>query len=244
MKLNRYGLTNSIGMAKKAVFSPVFLFLLITGATGCVNTDYKKGDLIFEDNFNGDLSDWIIETEVSEGAKAAVVDGKLVIDVDRGATVWLDKKLSGNLSIDYDRRVIMEEGENDRLSDLNQFWMAGDPQNKDLFTRRGVFEEYDSLQMYYFGIGGNRNTTTRFRKYTGSGEKVLIDEFQQEEYMLEPNKTYHVRTIVYNGTTKVFLDGEELFSYENNESYKEGYFGIRTTESRHEIDNVKIYKLK
>lgn len=78
----------------------------------------------------------------------------------------------------------------------------------------------------------------------GSEEKVLIHDFQEEQYMLKPNKTYHVRTIVYNGTTKIFLNGEELFSYKDNEPYKEGYFGLRTTESRQEIDNVKIYSLK
>ncbi|MBZ9630064.1 DUF6250 domain-containing protein [Salegentibacter sp. LM13S] len=211
---------------------------------GCGRGDYKRDELIFEDDFEDTLSNWIIETEISEDAKATITDGKLVIDVDRGATVWLDKKLSGNISIEYHRRVVMENGKNDRLSDLNQFWMAGDPGNEDLFTRRGVFEEYDSLELYYFGIGGNRNTTTRFRKYTGTGKKDLIHDFQKEKYMLEPNKTYRVKTIIYNGVTKVFLDGKELFSYEDSDPYKEGYFGIRTTESRHEIDNVKIYSLK
>jgi rhamnogalacturonan endolyase len=223
---------------------PLFLFLPILFSAGCGSDDYKKDELIFEDSFEGNLSNWIIETEVSEEAKATIEDGKLVIDVDRGATVWLDKKLSGNISIEYDRKVVMEDGKNDRLSDLNQFWMAGDPKNLNLFTRRGVFEEYDSLQLYYFGIGGNRNTTTRFRKYTGTGDKDLIHNFNEEKYMLEPNKTYQIKTIVYNGVTKVFLDGEELFSYKDKEPYKEGYFGIRTTESRQEIDNVKIYSLK
>ncbi len=168
----------------------------------------------------------------------------MVIDVDRGATVWLKEELSGNILIEYERKVVMEDGKNDRLSDLNQFWMAKDPQNTNLFTREGNFREYDSLRMYYYGIGGNTNSTTRFRKYAGNGDRVLIHDLQEDEYLLEPNKTYTLKTVVYDGVTKVYVDDEEFFSYEDEEPLSEGYFGFRTTESRHEIDNLKIYSLQ
>lgn len=68
----------------------------------------------------------------------------------------------------------MNGGKNDRISDLNQFWMANDPNNYNLFTRNGVFEAYDSLQLYYVGMGGNSNTTTQLRKYRGNGQRVLL----------------------------------------------------------------------
>ena len=219
------------------------LFLLIT-CLSCKEKEYEKDELLFEENFEEDLSQWVVETGYSPDANAGIKDGKLVIDVDRGATVWLKEELSGNILIEYDRKVIMEDGENDRLSDLNQFWMARDPKNANLFTRDGNFGEYDSLRMYYFGIGGNTNSTTRFRKYAGNGDRILIHDLEEEEYLLEPNKIYHVKTVVYDGVTKVYVDDKEFFSYEDEEPLLEGYFGFRTTESRHEIDNMKIYSLQ
>ena len=33
--------------------------------------------------------------------------------------------------------------------------------------RSGAFAEYNDLLTYYVGLGGNRNTTTRFRRYIG-----------------------------------------------------------------------------
>lgn len=222
----------------------ISVFLVTVLFASCGESDSDKKELLFEDDFSGDLSNWIIETGESEDANVSIENEKLVIDVDRGATVWLDKKLSGNIQIEYNRRVVMEGGKNDRLSDLNQFWMANDPKRTNLFTRQGNFKEYDSLQLYYFGIGGNRNTTTRFRKYTGKGERVLIHDFREEKHMLEPNQTYHVKTIFRDGLTKVYIDGEEVFSFEDEEPYTEGYFGLRTTESRHEIDDLKIYRIE
>ena len=138
----------------------------------------------------------------------------------------------------------MNNGKNDRLSDLNQFWMASDPRNPDLFTRTGVFSQYDSLLLYYVGFGGNTNSTTRFRKYNGKGERVLYTDLTDKEHLLQPNKEYTITTIVYNRVTKFFVDGKEFFSFNDPEPLREGYFGFRTTESRHEIDDFKVYQLK
>lgn len=227
---------------RRSLYTTAILVTLLS--TSCLKNSSDKKELIYEDDFSSDLSNWIIETGESEDAKVTIEDEKMIIDVDRGATVWLDKKLSGNIQIEYDRKVVMEGGKNDRLSDLNQFWMANDPKRNSLFTRHGIFKEYDSLQLYYFGVGGNRNTTTRFRKYNANGDRVLIHDLREEKHMLQPNKTYHVKTIFRDGVTKVYIDGEELILFEDDEPYTNGYFGIRTTESRHEIDNLKIYRIE
>tara|TARA_R110002050_G_scaffold261556_1_gene401680 strand:+ start:197425 stop:198129 length:705 start_codon:yes stop_codon:yes gene_type:complete len=205
---------------------------------------YQKGDLLFEDDFDKNLSNWKVETDTLRNTKIEIVDGKLIVDVDCGATIWLNKKLSGNILIEYKRRVVMKGGKNDRLSDLNQFWMANDPENSTLFTRNGTFSQYDNLELYYFGIGGNRNTTSRFRKYLGNGERNLFEDLRENEFLLKPNKTYYIQTVVYNGIIKVFVDNKEYFSFLDENPLKNGYFGFRTTESRHEIDNLKIYSLK
>jgi rhamnogalacturonan endolyase len=208
-----------------------------------VNTN-QKDSLIYSDNFSNDLSNYILEFPDTPESKVEILDGKLVVDVNGGTTVWLNKKLKGDIRIEYYRKVIVDNGINDRLSDLNQFWMASDPRNNNLFTRSGLFHEYDSLSLYYFGFGGNTNTTTRFRKYTGDGRRVLIHDLKEQKFLLEANKTYKIEIVVYKGTTKVLIDGQEFSLFTDPEPLKEGYFGFRTTESRQEIDDLKIYSLK
>ena len=205
---------------------------------------YNKVRVLYFDNFEQNMKNWIVETPDSPQSKVSIENGKLVIDVNNGATVWFNKKLSGNIMIEYNRKVVMNNGENDRLSDLNQFWMATDPRRENVFTRSGIFSEYDSLKLYYAGIGGNTNSTTRFRKYQGDGERTLIFDLQDERHLLKPNKTYLIQLVVYNGTTKVYVDGEFYFSFTDDEPLTEGYFGFRTVMSHQEVENFKVYELK
>jgi rhamnogalacturonan endolyase len=159
-------------------------------------------------------------------------------------TTWLNKLLQGNILIEYKRTVLVDGGVNDRLSDLNQFWMSADPRNNNLFTRKGIFEAYDSLRLYYVGMGGNTNTTTRFRKYHGDGQKPLLQEYLDKAHLLQPNKTYHIQTIVYNGATQFIVDGIPYFTYKDASPLTSGYFGFRSTQSRQAIDEVRVYALE
>lgn len=87
--------------------------------------------------------------------------------------------MSGNVTIEYDACVAVEGKPDDRLSDLNCFWMASDPKASDIWKRmnwrNGVFVNCYSLQLYYLGYGGNYNSTTRFRRYDGN-EAAVTDE--------------------------------------------------------------------
>jgi len=205
---------------------------------------YQKGKLIYRDDFEQGIQNWVVETPASPNSKVGIENGKLVIDVDQGATVWFNKKLSGNILIEYHRKVIMDNGPNDRLSDLNQFWMACDPRQENIFTRKGTFAEYDSLRLYYAGIGGNSNSTTRFRKYPGNGDRILLSDLSDEQHLLKPNKNYLIQLVVYNGTTKVFVDGEQYFSFTDDNPLTEGYFGFRTVKSHQAIVDYKVYRLR
>ena len=217
-------------------------------AQGVLDTNsieqYIKDRLLYQDNFDQNMNDWKVETPESPNSKVEIKNGKLIINVDHGATIWFKKKLSGNILIEYDRKVIMNDVHNDRLSDLNQFWMATDPFRENVFTRSGIFSEYDSLQLYYAGIGGNSNTTTRFRKYLGNGERKLLFDLQDKQHLLKPNKNYFIQIIVYNGTTKYFVNSEQYFSFRDEKPLTEGYFGFRTVKSHQELDNFKVFKLK
>jgi hypothetical protein len=235
----------------KFLFYPLFRFMRnevmgsLLGVAVCFGPATVLGQkLIILENFDHPLDTTLWKTEMVPGPDASVEskNGKLVIDSPGGVSVWLNKMLVGNIAIEYDWKVIVDGGKNDRLSDLNQFWMATDPENKNLFTRNGVFETYDSLQLYYVGMGGNGNTTTRFRKYQG-GKRKLIQEYLDQEHLLVPNHQYHIRIVVRNGHITFSVDGRLFFSYKDPLPLTQGYFGFRSTWSRHEIDNFSVYQL-
>ena len=205
-----------------------------------------KEQILFEEKFNKllDTAIWKIELQPSPGSTVKVTDGSLQLQTGAGVTVWLTKLLKGNIMITYDRKVIMGSGPFDRLSDLNQFWMASDPHNPDLFTRHGKLETYDSLQLYYVGMGGNSNTTTRFRRYDGKGNRQLIAEHLDSTHLLKPDYTYQVKTIINKGQVSYWVDNKLYFSYTDPAPLREGYFGFRSTKSNQQISNLRIYQLK
>lgn len=225
----------------KALF--VTMLLAAGGAQAACESWGTPGAMLHQDSFDGPLKGYVSEYARKPGNFIGTRDGRLVIDVDSGATVWLDKALSGDILIAYTRRVVMEGGPNDRLSDLNHFWMARDPARTNLFTRPGKFEDYDDLDMYYAGMGGNTNTSTRLRRY-GGGQRVLVGERLDPAWMLQPNRDYRVEIAVYQGCTRMRVDGREVFSYRDPQPFTRGYTGFRTTWSRQTIDNLIIHQLK
>jgi len=230
---------------QQRVISFILLTHFISFCT-IVDAQFEKGTLIYADDFNDalDSSKWIVEMASAPNSSVYNQKGNLVLDTKGGVTVWFNHLLTNNIRIEYDRKVVVAGGVNDRLSDLNQFWMALDPRNANLFTRSGVLESYDSLQLYYLGMGGNSNRTTRFRKYEGNGQRTLIQEFTDSTHLLQPNKIYHITIIVNNGTTSFWVDDKCYFTYNDPAALKEGYFGFRSTKSRQEVSRFRVYQLQ
>lgn len=206
-------------------------------------------EFIVEDNFNSNLSNWIIEQR--EGGTASIKDGQFDIDDFAGCTAWFNQKFEGNVMIEYDALVIDQGGDNDRVSDLNCFWMAKDIYNPNDFfatsdTRNGKFQNYHNLQLYYVGLGGHDNTKTRFRRYEGGGERPCLPEHDLDDpnYLINANKVNKIRLIVFKDIVQYYFNGQLVFDYLDDKPYKEGYFGIRTYKNHLTIDNFKVYKLK
>jgi Domain of unknown function (DUF6250) len=204
-----------------------------------------KRKLIFEDNFSEAVlsASWIVEKANKEDSVYSIINGQLQLNSEGGITLWYKNELKGNVLIEYDRIIVIDNGKHDRLSDLNQFWMATDPQHK-MFTRKGGFREYDSLQMYYVGMGGNYNTTTRMRRYDGKGALQIVGEYTDSAHLLKPNKIYHIQLKVENGVSAFWVDDKEYFSFKDDKPLMNGWFAIRSTKSRQLIDNVKIWQLE
>jgi rhamnogalacturonan endolyase len=215
-----------------------------TGAEPAACTRWgTPGAMLYQDDFAGPLQGWVAEYARKPGNTVEIKGGRLLMDVDGGATVWLDKPLSGNVLIAFTRRVVVDGGRNDRLSDLNVFWMARDPRRENLYTRSGRFEDYDDLALYYVGIGGNRNTTTRLRRY-GDGRRELVGEYVDTAHLLAPNRDYRIEIAVFDGCTRVRVDGVDWFAYRDPHPFTQGYFGLRTTWSRQTVDDLTIQRLE
>ena len=192
---------------------------------------------------------WKIESE-SPDYKLTFFGDTLEIVSPKGLTLWRKEKMQGNVTIEYDACVVVENDE-DRLSDLNCFWSASDPLYPDNLWEReewrsGIFANCYSLQLYYLGYGGNYNTTTRFRRYDGNEETKpeILREFTDEAHLLVPNHWYHVK-ITNNGNKVAYsIDGEQLVDFRDAEPLKAGWFGFRTTLSRTRITNFRSESLE
>lgn len=195
--------------------------------------------------FTPDLKDWLVEQ--MPGGRVYVENGALVIEDVGGCTVWYRHQLTAPVEITYDAEVIMQDGPFDRLSDLNCFWMAQTPREPagliaSTGHRTGKFATYDTLATYYVGYGGNYNSTTRFRRYTGTGDRPLLPEndLGDPAHLLQPNRVYHLKLVARDGRAEYWRDGERIFSYQDPTPLTSGYFGFRTVKSHLVIRNLRI----
>lgn len=206
----------------------------------------SSGTVLHRDEFAGDLSQWVVEQQ--PGGTVRVHDGALEIEDSAGCTVWFRPKLTAPVVITYEVTLITAGGPHDRLSDLNCFWMASDPRRPgDLFAeghgRNGLFATYDPLRTYYVGLGGNTNTTTRFRRYDGTGARPLLPGHERTapEDLLTPGKTYAIRLeALPDGTVRYSVNGRLLFEWIDPQPLKEGWFGFRTVKSHQRIRHFKV----
>ncbi len=193
-----------------------------------------------------DPGPWVVE-QMPSGTITAK-DGVLEISDAGGCTVWYREKLTAPVIISYEVTVISAGGPHDRVSDLNCFWMATDPKSPTGCPfapghgRTGRFEDYDSLRTYYVGLGGNENTTTRFRRYAGDGTKPLLPEhdLHDKNFLLQPNQTYRIEISVRDGIVEYRRDGEVLFSWRDPAPLTNGWFGFRTVHSHQVIQNFRV----
>ena len=212
------------------------------------------GPTLFRDDFNAApnlfSASWAVEQESKNDQSVVKAEnGRLTIDVSGGCTVWFRHELSGPVRIEYEATLIARGGKNDRVSDLNCFWMARNRNGNSVLTgkrRGGAFAEYDTLCAYYVGLGGNANTTTRFRRYIGkAGVRPLLPEhdLQAPEFLLKPNVRQKIRLIACDNLIQFWRDDRRLFEIWDDAPYKRGWFGFRTVSSHVQIENFHVYRL-
>lgn len=223
--------------------SPIFISALLVA--GCALQPATR-TLIHADDF-ASVDHWVLEAE-HPAARVAAHGGVLDIDTPAGLTLWFEPRLTGRVEIEFEATAVSEGGPNDQVSDLNVFWMATDRDGGTPISpsRGGRFESYNDLRTYYVGLGGNRNTTTRFRRYIGDPvQRPLLpeDDLSTPGTLLVANQSQCI-TLVANGSHVEYRrDGRVLFSVDDPAPYTTGWFGLRTTKSHLRIRHLRIYSL-
>ena len=189
---------------------------------------------------------WWMEAE-DKASTFTVNDGTIDIIATKGVTLWNNNLMEGNTIIEYEARIVSDPRFKDekgdiRTSDLNCFWMA---------ERRGgcggKFVNNYALRLYYMGYGGNWNTTTRFRRYTGYPmttdsvwlRPVILREYTDKEHLIKPDHWYSIRIEAVDGRVRYIIDGECLVDYVDPRPLTRGYFGFRTTLSHAQMRHFR-----
>ena len=214
---------------------------------GAVDPRYTVGELLDADDFCHGTDRWRAEHDAPIAISAN--DGTLDVQSPAGLTLWFKREFTGPVQVEYEATVVMAGGAHDRLSDLNCFWMARDARSPDeLFAteRSGRFADYNALLTYYASIGGNGNTTTRFRRYIGSTTTRPLDpahDLRDARHLLEPNRPYQIRLVAAGGLIQFWRDGEKLFELIDPEPYTRGHLALRTVTSHLRVRNFRVHRL-
>lgn len=193
---------------------------------------------------SADSRRWSIEAE-DKTARVRFAGGEIDIDTPAGVSVWLRQELEGPVRISFEAMAVRRGGPNDHVSDLNAFWMARNRDGTSVLAspRSGAFATYDDMVAYYVGIGGNRNSTTRFRRYIGrSGDRPLLPQhdLSAPRFMLKPNEWIRIELVAEGQVVQVWRDGELILDFRDPEPLRAGHFALRTTKSHLKIRNVEV----
>ena len=231
-------------------------FLLIVPLFFCIaqkatTASFQLGEVIFSDDFDIDRSNWTAEIRMP--GSVSIKNGVLEIDVAKGCTVWLKKKLTGPVLIEFEVQGVDGNGPNDSVNDMNIFWMAKDPAAPgNIFqpdhSRRGDFSDYHHLRLYYVGHGKDYSTgvgRVRFRRYTGGGARPLLPEhtLDDDEYLVPGNSVRTVQVVACDDLVQYISDGELIYDFRDPAPYTDGWFAFRTVHSHLIIDNFRVYRL-
>lgn len=235
-------------------FRTPVLVLIVAGAWavagGCASNrgSNARGELFADDFSDEDISKrWFVEAE--SGGTVAARGGVLDVDVPGGCTIWFRPRIDGPVQIEFDAVAVSRGGANDRVSDLNCFWMARDARSPDdvFATRRGGrFEEYNRLIGYYVGLGGNANTTSRFRRYIGDPVvRPLLPQhdLRSPDDLLVANRWQSIRLDAQGPTIRYFRDGRLMFALDDPSPYTSGWFGFRTVQSHLQFRHFRVRRL-
>lgn len=259
------------------IHRPIWLWfwLALLGAYATLPTTvlaqrvYEIDQLIFRDDFDGNLREWVIEKRPR--TQVEIVNGVLDIRHGTQTSIWYRNPLQSRVMIEYRARALEGEGQS---TDLNALWMARDRESTPPLSMDSFFDtsgrlRFDLLATYYIGFGSNRNRTFNFRRfYDPSNIPLQVQQLQRHDgrvilqhhnddgmfrnpqgTFITPGQWYKFQLVYFDGLVEVYLDDTQAFRYREQPydlpTYDRGYFAFRTTlNSRTQFDAVRIYSLR
>ena len=208
---------------------------------GYGNEVFEIGSIIYASDFS-DHANWIIQIEASENlpSEERISYSAGVLDLympAKGCTAWLNKKLTGAITIVYQVRCPIEtiNGTSIQARDINNFWHCSDPFEFDALLRdsetryKGNFSSYHEMLGYYASTGGGGgigNQTTRFRRYPrcAGGENIphvaLNDKDVNPDYLITPGKWHTIQLVAYDGLVQYLMDGRVVYEIRYGDDIK------------------------
>ena len=248
-------------------FLSVLSICLIPAAVlSCARTDtgdkdrlWNKGELLVEEDFSGDLSDWQFEGDVQAG----IDNGRLrfeateTSEVKKG-NIWWKKHFSGPIQIEYDYQSATTHG----LSMI--WWHAHGRDGEDLlsFERSGRYEDYVKGRMngyhtsyHRFGSGAcNMRKSYGFHLLATADDPIPAEDLNPHHIVIY-NQGNRIRFEVDGRLVHDFLDlGEPCLEGDSwnhkapclgtGPALTEGKIGIRHTQRQVALyDNFRVYRL-
>ena len=93
------------------------------------------------------------------------------------------------------------------------------------------------------GYGGNTNSTTRFRRYDGTGARPLDEQndLRTPEFLLIPDHSYTIElAVTADGHVSYSRDGEVIYAFDDPEPLLRGWFGFRTVDSTTRVTAFEV----
>ena len=211
---------------------------------GYAKKRFSTGKIIHEDRLNDQSAfqkNWVVQQSQADPQLeryARISEGRLHVHDPRGTTIWFRQKLKGPVMISY--RITCPSEYNSGTDivprDINQFWMAIDPENPDpdqpggLFDGKkynGTFGTYDRLNCYYASTGGgnvtDNNRTVRFRRYprkSGHDEiahVALDDKDENPDFLIRPDHEYLVQLVAADDIVQFIFDGKVVYELQQGD---------------------------
>ncbi len=223
-------------------------------------SNFRKGDLLFDEDFSGTLDNWMTEGKVV----AKIVDGKLYFESKGAETenpkgnIWWEVKVQSPYILEFDYKSVTEYG----LSML--FWNAETVDGGDLFKqkRTGNYREYinGNLRAYHFSFHRFGSGKSNIRKAPG----FHLVSSAPDPVSAGDTTTHRISIVSVKNRQLIFFDGKLVHNFIDNgapclstESWEHqlpckgsgkflsgGAVGIRHTQKQIAIyDNFKIYRL-
>ena len=220
---------------------------------------WERGELLAEEDFSGDLSNWLAEGDVQAGIEHGRLRFEALekTEVKKG-NIWWRENFTGPLLIEYDYQSATPHG-------LSMIWfLARGREGEDLlsFTRSGVYDEYVKGRMNGYHISYHRfdSGVSNLRKSYGFHLLASNDD----PIPVNDLELHHIVIYCRQGHIRFLVDGKLVHDYIDRGQpclegktwhhdypckgtgafFTEGKIGIRHTQKQVAYyDNFRVYRL-